>query len=191
MSDVNSIINQLQGLGKAKATVQGSQNSPLAEILTAITQDVVDQLREKMDKYNIDASGNLKADTRPTKVEVSGNRVSVAISSPEYWKYVNYGVNGTKVNRGAPQWGSTGATGAQFEASIAQWIRNKGITLPQNFSSYEGLNYVIRRSIREKGQEARPYFSDVVNEQLTQELRQPIERLMKKSIELVIIEPWQ
>jgi len=191
MADVNSIINQLQGIGKAKASIHGGKSSPLSDVLQALTQDIVDQLRDKMDDYRIDASGDLKASTRPTKIEVKGNNVSVAISSPYYWKFVNYGVNGTKVNRGAPQWGSVQGAGASFEQSIAQWIRNKGITLPSNFSSYDQLNYVIRRSIREKGKEARPYFSDVVNNELNAKLREPIEKILKRSIELVIIEPWQ
>lgn len=42
-----------------------------------------------------------------------------------------------------------------------------------------------------KGEKPRPFFTDVVNDKLTQTLKKPIEKLLKRSIEIVIAEQWQ
>lgn len=189
MVDEGSILNSLN-LGRSKNALNNEGSNPLGELLTVLMQDVIDQLRDSIDKYDISASGNLKQSLRPTKVTVNGDEVGIGIEADFYWKFVNYGVNGTKVNRGAPSWGSSPSS-RSFEASIDDWIRNRGITLPSSFSSYESFNYIIRRSIREKGKEARPFLSDVVNQELTKELKAPIEKVLGRAITIVIREGWQ
>lgn len=189
MADEGSILNSLN-LGRSKDVLKGDGSNPLGELLTVLMQDVIDQLRTSVDKYDISASGNLKQSLKPTKVEVNGDEVSIGVEADFYWKYINYGVNGTNVNHGAPSWGSAPSS-KSFEASIDEWIRNRGITLPSSFSSYESFNYVIRRSIKEKGKKPRPFFSDVINQELTKELKAPIEKLLGRAITIVIKEGWQ
>ena len=180
-------------LGSSKAVLDNAPNNPLAQLLQVQVNDIVKDLRTNLDKYNADASGNLKQSIAPTKASVKGSEVSVEIEAPFYWKFVNYGVNGSLVNRGAPNWGTQSGGGGwkEFEKEISSWIRSRGITLPSQFSSYESFNYVIRKSIREKGKQARPFFSDVVNDALIRELSEPISILMGRAIEIKITEPWQ
>jgi hypothetical protein len=46
-------------------------------------------------------------------------------------------------------------------------------------------------NVKKKGKEPRPFFTDVVNERLVDVLKKPIEKLLKRSIEIIIVEPWQ
>ena len=186
------ILNRLN-LGSSKEALKSSPKSPLAKLLNLQVNDIIEDLRSSLDKYNADASGNLKQSILPDKVKVKGSEVSISISAPFYWKFVNFGVNGSLINRGAPSWGKQEGGGGwkEFETEVAGWIRDRGITTNNPKMSYESLNYVIRKSIIEKGKEPRPFFSDVVNNKLISELEEPISKLMKKAITIRIIEPWQ
>lgn len=186
------IIKSLN-LGSSKQALQSNPKSPLAQLLELQVQDIISDLRDSLDKWNADASGNLKQSIAPTKVSVKGDEVNIAIEAPFYWKFVNYGVNGSLINRGAPNWGRQDNTGGweEYARKIDEWIRNRGITLAPQFSSYKSFNYVIRKSNKEKGKEPRPFFSEVVNDALIRELEEPISELMKRAITIVIVEPWQ
>lgn len=178
------IVNSLN-LGQAKSVLNNTGSNPLGELLVFLMQDVIDQLRQSIDKYDISASGNLKQSLRPTKVTVNGSEVNVGIEADYYAKFINYGVNGTKVNHGAPNWGSI-PQDKSFEAAIDEWITHRGITLPSAFSSYESFNPVIRRSIIENGKKPRPFINDVLTPELTKKLQQPIEKLLGRAITLII-----
>jgi len=132
----------------------------------------------------------------PTPPRIGANGVEVSISAEFYWKYVNYGVNGTERNVGATRpntvnWKKVSSPDLSFKDSISQWIRHKGITLPEGFTSYDSLSYVMMRNIKEQGKEPRPFFTDVVNSKLKDVLKKPIEKLIGRSIEVAIVEPWQ
>tara|TARA_R110000782_G_scaffold228595_1_gene315085 strand:+ start:321 stop:902 length:582 start_codon:yes stop_codon:yes gene_type:complete len=193
MPTESEILNSLN-LGTSRESLSNDPKSPLSQLLSLQVQNVVDDLRASLDTHNADASGNLKQSIVPTTVKVEGNEVSVEIQAPFYWKFVNFGVNGTLINRGAPNWGKQEGEDSSwqaFEKEISDWIVNRGIQKPAQFDTYKSFNYVIRKNKREKGQIARPFFSDVVNEALIQELQIPITKLMKRAITIKIIEPWQ
>jgi len=198
MASEVDILNALN-LGTSKAVVEGQPNSPLGQLLTTLANDVTKQLTDSMDSYNIRASNNLRQSILPTKVEVNGDVVTVGISAPFYWKYVNYGVNGFAVNHGAPNWGSTGATREDFKKSIGAWRMNVGINLNSftndsgkpMFSSYDKLDDGLMYMVAKNGQKPRPFYTDVVNDKLVNYLRKPIEKLFKKAMTVVIVDPWQ
>lgn len=190
MASEADILNALN-LGTAKSVIEGKPNSPLGLLLTKLSNDVVNQLGKSIDKYDISASHNLRQSIKPQKVEVNGDMVSVAISADFYWKYVNYGVNGFEVNQGAPNWGRESQNTGSFSKSIQTWVRSKGIVAPKQFDSYESFSFAIMSNIRKNGMKKRPFFTDVVNKQLVEYLKEPISKLLKKSITVTIIEPWQ
>jgi len=198
MASEVDILNALN-LGTSKAVVEGQPNSPLGQLLTTLANDVTKQLTDSMDSYNIRASNNLRQSIRPTKVEVSGDVVTIGIYAPLYWKYVNYGVNGFAVNHGAPNWGKTGATREEFKESIGAWRMNVGINLNSftndsgkpMFSSYDQLDKGLMYMVAKNGQKPRPFYTDVVNDKLVNYLRKPIEKLFKKAMTVVIVDPWQ
>jgi hypothetical protein len=187
--DEGSLLSALN-IGSSREVLTASPQSPLSKLLQELTQDVIDQLTKRVEHYNIEGTNNLKQSIKPTKVQNKGGQIDIGITADFYWKFVNYGVNGTEVQHGAPDWGSTPST-KSFKESIAEWRSAKGITLPPSFSSYDSLDYAIMTNVKKKGKEPRPFFTDVVNERLVDTLRTPIEKLLKRSIEIIIVEPWQ
>lgn len=184
------IISKLN-LGTAKEIVQGQPNSPLGSLLLELAQDVTDQLTASLDKYGINASRNLRQSIRPLKVTNEGGTIAIPIEADFYWKFVNYGVNGYEVNHGAPAWGRQEPQDKSFHQSILEWIPTTGTTLPDGFQSYDSWAWAIQESIKKNGKEPRPFFTDVVNDKLTEYLREPIMKVLGRSIEITIVEPWQ
>ena len=190
MSDEAQILQGLN-LGSSKAIFEGAKSSPLTELLEALTNDVISELIKATDARNINASRNLSQSILPTAVEVKGSSVSVGISMPFYWKYVNYGVNGTEINHGAPSWGSAPAGQPSFKQAILHWITDRGAQLPPSFDNYESFAWAIMTNVRKHGKAPRPFFNDVVNPKLVETLRSPIEKLLGRAVEINIVAPWQ
>jgi len=184
------ILSKLQ-LGSSKAVLNASPQSPLAELLQRTIQDVIDQLTKQIDHYAIGASENLKQSITPTKLESKTGSISIGIDADFYWKFVNYGVNGSEVNHGAPAWGAQPKQNKSFHQAILDWIPTTGSTLPEQFSSYDSWAWAIQESIKKNGKAARPFFTDVVNDALTAQIKEPIQNLFGRSIEINIVEPWQ
>ena len=186
------VIAMVKDLGTAKDILKGNPSSPLAQLLQDLMQDVTDQLIQSLSKYDAVASGNLMQSIRPSdKAYLEGDTLFVYTEADFYWKFVNYGVNGTEVSRGAPNWGSQPPRDKSFHTSIKDWVRNRGITLPENFSNYDSFAWAIMKNIEKKGQEKRPFFTDVVNEKLYDALAEPISTLIGRAITINIVEPWQ
>jgi hypothetical protein len=183
-----AILNKLN-LGTSAQVLTASTDSPLSALLKDLTQGVIDELGRNIDKYNISASNNLKQSIKPTKIVSEKDSVSIGISAEFYWKYVNYGVNGISRSHGAPNYGKENASAPSFYESINQWVRNRGITATD--ISYEQLTFAIMKHVQEEGKAPRPFFTDVVNDNLVKVLQKPIEKLIGRAITVTIIDPWQ
>lgn len=189
-----SVSKQLSSMniGKSKAVINAQQGSPLEELLKDLCQDVSNQLVESLDKHNVKASLNLRQSIKPdNKVTIKGSEVTVGIKADFYWKFVNYGVNGTETQYGAPSWGAQPAQDVSFHQSILNWIPTTGSTLPDGFASYDSWAWAIQTNIKKHGQKPRPFYTDVVNEQLVDYLAKPISELLGKAITINIVDPWQ
>jgi hypothetical protein len=185
---VTDIVNKMN-LGTAKASLQSEPNSPLHIMLLGIHQEVVDRLGKSVEKHGAVASNRLKQSIVTVDQSKSGN-VTIGVTANFYWKYVNYGVNGTKVNRGAPTWGAPPSGTPSFKQAILGWIRDKGITARPG-QTYDQMAFAIMKGIKENGMEARPFFTDVVNAELKKYLSKSISEVMKKAIIIEITDPWQ
>lgn len=184
------IIRNLK-LGESADVLANKKGSPTEQLLAVIANDVVDSLRKKLDEYDVNASSNLKQSLTVIPLSKS-NEVNVEISADFYWKYINYGVNGSIVNHGAPSWGKESqSNGKSFIQNIKDWVAFRGITLPSQFSSYDSFAWAIKTSVERNGKKPRPFYSDVVNEKLKNEIQEAITALFGKSITVNIIEPWQ
>lgn len=191
MSNEAEILNALN-LGSSKEVLENKGNSPLSELLVSMSEDVITQLKAALVARNINTSSQgLSQSLHVSEIKIAGSEVKVGISAEFYWKFVNYGVNGTDIHRGAPDWGSVPAGDKSFSQAIREWIPQRGLQLPPEFSSFESFTYAIMTNIRKKGKEARPFFEDVVNDKLVETLREPIEKVIGRSIEISIASPWQ
>lgn len=183
------ILNSLN-VGNAKTSLDSSNNSPLGNLLVKLNQAIIDDLQQSIQARDINASRNLSQGITPSDVIINGNEVEVNISMDFYWKYINYGVNGTEVNHNAPTWGSAPSQTMSFHDSILAWKSDRGITLPEGFKDYDSFAWAIQNSIIRKGKKARPFYDDVINEKLVKVLEEPIKKLLGESIKLTIIAPW-
>lgn len=188
MSKVDSIIRSMN-LGVSKQTIAAAPDSPLHTLLIGTMQEVMDRLTGSIDKHNIKASNRLKQSI--TSVDQSEPGVlNIGVSMNFYWKYMQYGVNGTMQNWGAPTWGPAPGGTEDFKTAILGWIRDKGIQARPG-QTYDQMAFVIMRSIKEKGIEPRPFYTDVVNDDLKKFISTSISKVYSKALKVEISDPWQ
>lgn len=178
-------------VGNAKSVVEGKKNSPLGNLLIELNQAIIDDLRTSIKNRDIDASRNLSQGITPSDVIIKGNEIEVNISMDFYWKYVNYGVNGTEQNNNAPSWGVAPSQTLSFHESILAWKSDRGITLPEGFKDYDSFAWAVQTNIKKYGKKARPFYDDVINDKLVAVLEAPIKKLLGESIKLTIVASWQ
>ncbi len=183
MSEISNIT-----FGKSKDVLSGKPSSPLGDLLTKITEDTIKRLQDRMEARDVNTSSlGLSQSVVPTEVEIKDGAIEVGINMAHYWKYVNYGVNGSEISWGAPNWGTSNVPQEQsFHQAILEWIPQRGISLPESFESYESFAYAIMKNKIKTGQEPKPFYDDVINEKLEKQMRKPIEELIGKSIEINI-----
>jgi hypothetical protein len=190
-----AILAQLD-LGQARQMVEAPADSPLGVLLALLCQNVLNEIVQNAFKYDINASSTLMQSFQVSEAFLEEGGVSVQLAVPEdkaYWKYIDQGVNGAVVDRGAPNWGKAPVGTKTFEQAIDKWIVDRGI-VPESGTrtqDYKNLNSTIRYFIHQLGKEPRPFVSDVLNENIVTLFRQPIERLLGRAIEINIVTPWQ
>lgn len=188
----------ISNIGEAEAVVKAEPGSPLDELLCKLMQEVVDALIQSLSSYDAVASANLMQSMIPSQqAYLDGDILTVNITAPNYWKFVNYGVNGrgggnsTPVT-GAPAWGTQPPTDMSFHASIMNWMRDRGIQNdPARSPTMEAAAWAIMSKIRRDGLKPRPFYSDVVNDDLISYLSDAISTLIGRAITVNIIEPFK
>jgi hypothetical protein len=113
---------------------------------------------------------------------------SIETEAENHWKYINYGVNGTMVNRGAPTHGRAPKGNLSFYEAIKKWMYDKGINPPQGYT-VEQYAAMVKTSIRKKGIEGNHFFDKVLNEKRVDEIRERISNLAGAAIKTMIIKP--
>ena len=173
-------------LGVSKAVLENKGNSPLDKLMYDLTLDICDQLREQLKQRDINTTSlGLSQSIRPTDTTIQGNELTIGILAEEYWKYVNFGVNGTNVNHGAPNWGSRARPTVK---DIEEWIPKRGI---QPYGTLKGAAIAITRKVIRDGKEARPFYDAVINDKLINFMRPQVEELLGRAIEINILSKWQ
>ena len=177
----------------AKSVIENQEGSPLDFLLRDLTLEVCNRLREGLKKHDANTSSlGLSQSIQPEEtVTHNGSVVTIGIKAEDYWKFVNYGVNGTERSWGAPAWGSQGSQPKSFHQSILEWIPKRDITLPSAFKDYDSFAWAIQKNIIKKGKEPKPFFSEVVNNKLADYMRPQIEELLGEAITINIVAPWQ
>ena len=181
MSIESDLIDSLD-IGRAESILKNTSDNPLTELLLRLTNEIIEELRQELN--NSRASGNLQQSIIPNKISPE----LIDVTAPFYWKYINYGVNGTEVNRGAPTHGPAPSTGISFHDSIKKWIYDKGISIPEGMS-HDGLAYAIQAKLKTEGQKATHFFDKVVNQQKKDYMKESISNLIGQSIKLIIKKP--
>lgn len=179
-------------VGVSKAVLENKGDSPLEKLMYDLTLNICDQLREQLKERDINTTSlGLSQSIQPTSPTIEGSVLTIGIQAEDYWKFINYGVNGEKINRGAPNWGTQRNNGKSFHQNILEWIPKRGLMKPDKFDTYESFAWAIRRSIIDNGKEARPFYSAVINEKLVNFMRPQVEELLGRAITINIVNKWQ
>jgi hypothetical protein len=185
MTDQLFRITQIRGTETTEINI--SDLAPVQQVLLKFANRLIENSKNNLDRQNINASFNLSSSIVPLPIEVDGNQYTLEIQWPNYGKYVDQGVQGTKENR---------AIGSPFKytnkmpprKSIAEWITNKGInpggTRGNRLKARESLSFLIQKSVFEKGTKRTLFFSNALTPQLQKALIEDVAEALGKTISI-------
>lgn len=137
--------------------------------------------REKLRKEG-SASGRTEQSITTTFVD-KGEEVQATINAPEHAKFIDRGVSGTvRSIPDSPFQFRTSRPNRKMAKAIEGWIRDSGITLPNNIPSYESFAYAIATSVKKKGIDAKLFISEPFGEQSIQELAKAVSKMLGKQL---------
>jgi hypothetical protein len=183
------IINSLN-FGRSEDILKNTSDNPMTELLLKLTNELIADWRKQLETPNSKghkpyATGKLAQSLEPLKLSEN----LIATTAENHWKYINYGVNGTVINRGAPTHGRAPKGDLSFYDAIYKWIGDKGIVPKDKGITREQLAGMIVNSVRMKGIEATHFFDKVLTEQRVDEMSQRVSDLVGAAIKIVIKKP--
>lgn len=183
MNDAD-IINSLD-FGRSEDILKNTSDNPMTELLLRITNELIEDWRKQLISDKSYATGDLAQSLRPATIKPD----LIETAGAPHWKYINYGVNGIMVNRGAPTHGKAPKGNLSFYDAIYKWIGDKGIVPKEEGITREQLAGMIVNSVRMKGIEATHFFDKVLTEQRVDEMSQRVSDLVGAAIRTVIKKP--
>ena len=171
--------------GRAEDILKNTSDSPMTELLLRITNELIEDWRKQLISDKSYATGDLAQSLRPVNIKPD----SIETTASNHWKYINYGVNGIMVNRGAPTHGRAPKGDLSFYEAIYKWIGDKGIVPKEDGITREQLAGMIVHSVRMKGIEATHFFDKVLTEQRVDEMSKRVSDLVGQAIRVVIKKP--
>ena len=183
MSIESDLVNGLD-FGRSSDILNGTSDNPMTELLTRLVNELIMDMRKLLVESR--ATGNLEQSIIPK--ELNPETIALDAQDAFYWKYVNYGVNGTKVNRGAPTHDKAPSSNLSFHDSITKWLGDKGIVPPEEMTR-ESYAYLIMGKLKRDGMEGTHFIDKVVTDQRINEMSKPISALLKESIIVYIKKP--
>ena len=183
MSDAD-IINSLN-FGRSEDILKNTSDNPMTELLLKLTNELIADWRKQLINDKSYATGDLAQSLRPATIKPD----LIETAGAPHWKYINYGVNGIKVNRGAPTHGKAPKGNLSFYDAIYKWIGDKGIVPKEKDLTREQLAGMIVNSVRMNGIEATHFFDKVLTEQRVDEMSKRVSDLVSQAIRIVIKKP--
>jgi hypothetical protein len=102
--------------------------SDIKNTLVAIAGAYVGLIHENATSKDVNSSGDMIENIKPTEVETTENGYAIGITAPDYATYQDEGVNGWKVNRGSRFQFKTKGTreGSPMYNSLKAWVNREG-----------------------------------------------------------------
>jgi len=151
--------------------------------------DLIKDMQGAIDKYDAKATLNLRQSFAASPFKLNGNQLSIDLEGADYWKFVNYGVNGVQNNRGRPYSFRSIQPSAQDVADIRKWIVDKALGIPAD--ELDGAAYNIARAIKRRGIEPRPFYTDTMTDKRVNELTVTIADITGKQISLKLLSTFE
>jgi len=108
----------------------------------------------------------------------------VAMEMASYWKFVEYGVNGVRVNRGSPFSFRSINPSPSHVAAIRKWAIDKALGIPAD--EIDVAAYNIAKSIKRRGIKGRPFLNPMLSDAKMDELVSSIAVVVGKEISISI-----
>lgn len=154
--------------------------SDIKNTLVAIAGAYVGLIHENATSKDVNSSGDMLENIKPTDVTKTENGYSIGITAPDYATYQDEGVNGWKVNRGSRFNFKTKGVNPDgpMVASVKQWIQREGLSarnVKQGISRRERRGMKMQDAttkaavtasyfIKKKGLKATHFWSDATSE---------------------------
>jgi len=151
--------------------------------------DVIKLTTEGIDSVDAKATLNLRQSVGFAELPVEAKVAQVAMEMATYWKFVEYGVNGVKENRGLPFTFKRIAPSLKHIEAIKKWIEDKPVALT-DFDDTDADNsitqaaYKIAVTIKKRGIKPRPFLNPVLTDSKLDELVSSIAQVAGKEISL-------
>jgi 4-hydroxy-3-methylbut-2-en-1-yl diphosphate synthase IspG/GcpE len=147
-------------------------------------QDVIKLTVEGIDRVDAKATLNLRQSVGFAELPVEQKVAQVAMEMASYWKFVEYGVNGVRVNRGAPFSFRSINPSPSHVAAIRKWAIDKALGIPAD--EIDAAAYNIAKSIKRRGIKGRPFLNQVLTDAKMDELVSSIAQVVGKEISISI-----
>lgn len=182
-----SIIEQFGEI--IEPIVSQSDDNPVSIEIAKWVNERIEVAKQVLQDNNKNASRELTQSIAPLPIVKDGFIFKVQVEAEDYWDFVNSGVNGTEVQRGAPysHKGSKGEA-STFLPSIRDWMRFRGITTSEyydkkgalkivqldNEQKRNGMAFGIIKKIIKEGQKATPFMEIAFSDEAIDDLENRI-----------------
>ena len=161
-----------------------SQSPDVNAALIRWMQDVIKLTVEGIERVDAKATLNLRQSVGFAELPVEQKVAQVAMEMASYWKFVEYGVNGVRVNRGAPFSFRSIYPSASHVAAIRKWAIDKALGIYAE--EIDAAAYNIAKSIKRRGIKGRPFLNPVLSDAKMDELVSSIAEVVGKEISISI-----
>ena len=160
----------------ASRDVQAAMYRWMAEVIKLTTEGI--------DKVDAKATLNLRQSVGFAELPTDAKIAQVAMEMATYWKFVEYGVNGVRGNRGSPFSFRSLIPSQKDIDDIRKWTIDKGLSIP--IEEIDQASYNIARAIKRRGIKGRPFLNPVLTEDRINALMVSIAEVAGKEISLSI-----
>ena len=179
------IESKVRGIGTDVTKEFSLSRSPdVNNAIVRWVKEVIELTKENIDRVDAKATLNLLQSVKIQQMPLEDKAIQVAIEMAYYWKFVEYGVNGVRGNRGSPFSFRSIIPSAQDVADIRKWTIDKGLGIPVD--EIDQAAYNIARSIKRRGIKGRPFLNPVLTDAKMDELVNSIAEVAGKEIALSI-----
>ena len=145
-------------------------------------REVIELTKENIERADAKATLNLRQSVGFAELPLDQKVAQVAMEMASYWKFVEYGVNGVKVNRGAPFSFRYITPSQRHVAAIRKWAVDKALGIPKE--EIDQAAYNIARTTKIRGIKGRPFLNPVLTDAKMDELVSSIASVVGKEIAL-------
>jgi len=177
-------LSILNNIGSARDVLQGNTKSPLLQFVQSNLQELVEEIKKTGNKMDVRASNSLLSSIIVSNIKVSGEKVDGEIIGEDYWKFINFGVNGS-IFKNAPNWEALGFSKGSLDELIGKvkvWMPFRNVK-PKENQTFDELAEKIAISIIKKGKRPRPFVTQTLQEtKKIKELADGIGKIIGKSL---------